>query len=210
MWKKILSALLFAGLSFAAAAEEYQAGVHYIELPTAVRTADPAKVEVTEMFGYSCPHCYSLEPALDKWHDTLPADVDFKRVPVVFGRSWEPLARAYYVADLLGALDKTHQPTFEAIHKERKRFRGVDDLADFYAELGVDAAKFKKYYDSFATTTKLNQGDSKVRSYQVDGVPALVINGKYRITAGMAGSQEEMLKVAEYLIEKERPGLKVQ
>lgn len=210
MWKALLSVLVFLGLSVSAHAEgttDYQAGKHYIELPTAIRTSDASKVEVVEMFGYPCPHCNTFEPLLESWHKSQPDDVDFQRVPVVFGRSWEPMARAYYTAELLGVVDQTHQPMFDAIHLHKKRFRNVEALADYYAELGVDKAKFEKTYASFAVNTKMNQGDSKVRSYQVDGVPSLVVNGKYRITAAMAGGQANMLKVAQHLIEKERKSL---
>lgn len=209
MWKTLLSAFLFLGMSLSAQAaeNEYVAGQHYIELETPVRTADPSKVEVTEMFGYPCPHCNTFEPMLNAWHHKQADDVDFKRVPVVFGRSWEPMARAYYTAELLKAVDKTHQPMFDAVHLQKKRFRNVEELADFYASLGVDKEKFEKTFNSFAVNTKLGQGDSKVRSYQVDGVPSLVVNGKYRITAATAGGQKEMLDVVNYLVEKERAAL---
>lgn len=206
MWKTLLSVLLVLGLSATASAteaKEYEAGKDFIELPFAVKTADPSKVEVAEMFGYPCPHCNSFEPILAAWHKKHN-DVDFQRVPVVFGRSWEPMARAYYTAELLNAVEQTHQPMFDAIHLHKKRFKSVDDLADYYAELGVDREKFEKTYGSFAVNTKMNQGESKVRGYQVDGVPALVVNGKYRITAAMAGGQKEMLDVVNYLVVKEQ------
>jgi thiol:disulfide interchange protein DsbA len=207
MWKTILSVLLVLGLSTTASAEEYEAGRHFVELPFAVKTADASKVEVTELFGYPCPHCNSFEPALNAWHKKQSEIVDFKRVPVVFGRSWEPMARAYYTAELLGDVEKTHQPMFDAVHLMKKRFRNMDDLADYYAELGVDRAEFEKTYGSFAVTTRMNQGESKVRGYQVDGVPSLVVNGKYRVTAAMAGGQKQMLEVVNYLVAQEQKAL---
>ena len=207
MWKTILSVLLVLGLSTTASAEKYEAGRHFVELPFAVKTADASKVEVTELFGYPCPHCNSFEPALNAWHKKQPEIVDFKRVPVVFGRSWEPMARAYYTAELLGDVEKTHQPMFDAVHLLKKRFRNMDDLADYYAELGIDRAKFEKTYGSFAVNTKMNQGESKVRGYQVDGVPSLVVNGKYRVTAAMAGGQKQMLDVVNYLVAQEQKAL---
>lgn len=208
MWKTVMSVLLVLGLSTTtSAAQEYEAGRHFVELPSVVKTADPTKIEVTELFGYPCPHCNSFEPVLEAWHKKQPEVVDFKRIPVVFGRSWEPMARAYYTAELLGDVEKTHQPMFDAIHLQKKRFRNMDDLADYYAELGVDRAKFEKTYGSFAVNTKLNQGDSKVRGYQVDGVPSLVVNGKYRVTAAMAGGQKQMLEVVNYLVAKEQKAL---
>jgi len=186
------------------AAEKFEAGKHYVELDTPVRTADVNKVEVVEMFGYPCPHCNSFEPSLEVWEKKAADDVDFKRVPVVFGRSWEPMARAYYTSELLKTLDKTHKATFDAVHIDKRRFRNKDDLAEFYGELGVDSKKFNKYFNSFAVESKLKQGDSKVRGYGVEGVPTMVVNGKYRVTGHMAGGQAKMLEVVNFLIEKER------
>jgi len=189
---------------WAQAADTFIEGKHYVKLDTPVRTADASKVEVVEMFGYPCPHCNTFEPSLEVWEKKAADDVDFKRVPVVFGRSWEPMARAYYTSELMKTLDKTHKATFNAVHVERRRFRSQDDLAEFYGNLGVDAAKFNKYFNSFAVNAKLKQGDSKVRGYGVEGVPTMVVNGKYRITGHMAGGQAKMLDVVNFLVEKER------
>ena len=197
----MIAALL---LPFMAQAEEYREGVHYIKLTSPVRTADQSKVEVVEMFGYPCPHCNSFEPHIKNWDKNKAEDVSFVRMPVVFGRSWEPMARAFYSSELLKTLDKTHEATFNAVHVERRRFNGMNDFSEFYANLGVDSTKFNKAYNSFAVNMKLKQGDSKLRGYGVQGVPAMVVNGKYRITAQMAGGQPEMLKVVDYLVEKER------
>jgi thiol:disulfide interchange protein DsbA len=205
MLKSLATATMAVGLMFSTvqAAEPYQAGKDYVELTQPVKTADPNKVEVVEMFGYPCPHCNSFEPMLKAWEKQKGEEIDFERIPVVFGRSWEGPARSYYTAELMGKVDETHQAMFDAIHVERKRFRGAEDFADFYESLGVDRGQFLKTYNSFAVNMKLNQGDSKLRSYQVDGVPTLIVNGKYRVTAGMAGSQADMLKVVDYLINKE-------
>ncbi len=204
MFKKLGLGLVLLFSSMMAVAAEYKAGTHYEVLPVAVPTTDKNKVEVVEAFGYLCPHCASFEPLLHSWTVKQPEDVNFVRVPVVFSRSWEPLARAYYSADLLKVIDTTHQPTFDALHKERRRFRSLEDLADFYADLGVDKAKFMKMNNSFAVNMRMNQGASKLTAYGIQSVPTLVVNGKYRITAETAGGHAGMLRVAEYLIEKER------
>lgn len=195
-------------LPFLVQAEDYREGVHYVKLNTPVRTADQSKVEVVEMFGYPCPHCNSFEPLIKNWEAKKAEDVNFVRIPVVFGRSWEPMARAFYASELMKTLDKTHEPTFHAVHVERRRLRGEEDFAKFYGNLGVDTDKFGKMYNSFAVNMKLKQGDSKLRGYGVEGVPSMVVNGKYRITAAMAGGQHKMLDVVNYLVDKERTSSK--
>ncbi|SIS39683.1 thiol:disulfide interchange protein DsbA/DsbL [Neptunomonas antarctica] len=207
MWKTLLSVLFVFGLNTAIQAadeNQFEAGKQFVELPFPVKTVDASKVEVTELFGYPCPHCNSFEPMLAAWEKQQSEEVDFQRVPVVFGRSWEPLARAYYTAELLNGVEQTHQAMFDAIHLHKKRFKNVEDIAAFYAEMGIDKAKFEKTYGSFAVNTKMNQGESKVRGYQVDGVPSLVVNGKYRVTAAMAGGHQQMLDVVSYLVAKEQ------
>lgn len=202
--KKIGLLLVALLMPFMAQAEDYREGVHYVKLTAPVRTVDQSKVEVVEMFGYPCPHCNSFEPHIKNWDKKKADDVSFVRIPVVFGRSWEPMARAFYTSELMDTLDKTHEATFNAVHVERRRFGGMDDFSKFYTNLGVDATKFDKMYNSFAVNMKLKQGDSKLRGYGVEGVPAMVVNGKYRISAQMAGGQQEMLKVVNFLVEKER------
>ncbi|MBR9868584.1 MAG: thiol:disulfide interchange protein DsbA/DsbL [Oceanospirillales bacterium] len=204
MLRKLAIGLLITLTAVIAQAEEYKAGVNYDVIAMPVPTADKAKVEVVEAFGYLCPHCARFEPLLHSWTSKLPADVNFERVPVVFSRSWEPLARAYYASEILNDLDKTHQATFNALHKERRRFSSIDDLADYYAGLGVDKDQFIKMNQSFAVNMRMNQGASKLKGYGIQSVPTLIVNGKYRITADKAGGHAGMLKVAEYLIEQER------
>jgi protein dithiol oxidoreductase (disulfide-forming) len=190
------------------AAEPFQDGVQYETLPFAVKTADPTKVEVTEMFGYLCPHCNSFEPLIAGWHKRQNADeVQFVRIPVVFGRSWEPFARAYYTAELMDVVDQSHQQMFDAIHLNKQRFSKPEEMVEFYGKLGVDREKFGKLMNSFAVNTKLNQGESKARSYEITGVPTMVVNGKYRVTAASAGGHKQMLEVVDYLVEKERKSM---
>ena len=204
MFKKWLTALCLSLLAVTAWAEEYRVNEHYFELPFPVKTVADDKIEVTEAFGYLCPHCNTFEPMLAKWRAQQPDDVAFVGLPVVFGRSWEPLARAYYVAEMSDKVKETHQAMFDAVHLQRKRFRGAEDLAEFYAGLGLEKDTFMKLYDSFAVNMKLKQGDSKLRGYEVTGVPAIIVNGKYRVTAASAGGHKQMLEVVEYLVEKER------
>lgn len=202
-WLLAVFAVCFS-LSVHAADAHYEEGVQYERIGQPVPTTTGDRIEVVEMFGYPCPHCNSFEPLLHHWTQQQPEDVALVRIPVVFGRSWEPFARAYYVADLLGKVDETHQAMFDAIHLQRKRIRSVEDLADFYADFGVDADVFSKQYSSFAVDMKLKQGEAKARGYGITGVPSMIVAGKYRVTAASAGSHQEMLKVVSYLIEKER------
>jgi thiol:disulfide interchange protein DsbA len=199
----LLSGLL---LNVASAETQFQEGTHYQRLNTPVPTSSDNKVEVVEAFWYGCGHCYNLEPAIETWVANKPENVAFTRLPTVLGRSWEPHARAYHTAEVLGVLDKIHQPLLEAIHAEKRRLMNEDQLAEFFAEQGVDKDTFRKTYNSFAVETRLKRSQDLVKRYRLRSVPTIVVNGKYVTDTSMAGSGKKLFEVVNYLVEKEAKG----
>lgn len=195
----------FSGLLLNAASAEtqFQEGTHYQRLNTPVPTSSDDKVEVVEAFWYGCGHCYNLEPAIETWVANKPENVVFTRLPTVLGKSWEAHARAYHTAEVLGVLDKIHQPLLEAIHLEKRRLANEDQLAEFFAEQGVDTDTFRKTYRSFAVETRLKRSQDLVRRYRLRSVPTIVVNGKYVTDTSMAGSQQKLFEVVNHLVEKE-------
>jgi thiol:disulfide interchange protein DsbA len=183
---------------------DFKEGTEYQLLATPQPTASGDKIEVLELFWYGCPHCYHLEPDLNAWLKRKPDDVEFVRVPAVLGAPWELLARGYYTADLLGVLDKIHEPLFDHIHKEHKFIRNASELKAFFMEQGVTEADFNKTFNSFAVVTMTNRAKEARNMYGLTGVPTIVVNGKYRTTATLAGSNEKMLQVVDFLVAKER------
>lgn len=195
-------------LPFMAQAEDFKEGVHYAKVPVVGLKKHKNQIEVIEMFGYPCPHCNNFEPLIKHWEKNQNEDVKFVRTPAAWNPSWELMARAFYASEFMKTLDKTHEATFHAIHVERRRFRGKEDFVDFYGNLGVDTGKFQSLFNSFAVETKLNQGRQQLQNYGIKGVPAMVVNGKYHVTAGMAGGHKKMLEVVDFLVEKERSSSK--
>jgi thiol:disulfide interchange protein DsbA len=207
MFKRILSTMVI-GLSLmlnqACAADGFQEGVHYQTLSKPVVTSDSSKVEVLELFWYGCPHCDSLDPALKAWVQKLPADVNFVRMPVVFGRSWEMHARMFWVAKNLGLLEIIHEPLFHAIHREGQRLQRVDEVIAFFEQFGADPAVVKRELDGFATESALRLADARVRAYGIQGVPALVVNGRYVTGVSQAGGESQLFALLNELIETSR------
>lgn len=209
--KLMAAAALLVGLGLAGgvgAAESsgharYAEGTHYKVLDTSGSVENPGRVEVREFFSYICPHCYSMEPLVHEWLENKPDNVDYVRTPVTFLRNAEPLARAYYVADILDIVDKVHGPIFDAIHKHREPLFTPTALADFFAKYGVDKDEFNQLYGSFGVSTKLRQADALARDYQIRGVPSFVVNGKYLILREGLKSNAEMFDVIDYLVEQE-------
>lgn len=198
----VVGALLIASAQLSLAAD-YQAGVHYKVLPKEVRTADPSKVEVVEMFGYWCPHCSRLEPVIGPWKKNLSDDVLFNPIPVVFRKNQVEVAKAYYIAKTLGVLDKAHQGMFDMIHKQNQMPRDKEQLARFFKSYGVSDKDFDKAYKSFATNSALASGRKKAADYQISSVPTMIVNGKYVVTPAVGG-HKAMLDVVDYLVEQER------
>lgn len=186
----------------AAAKTDWKEGEHYIVLakPTPPTSG---KVEVTEVFSYACSHCAHFQPYADQLKSKLPAGVTFSYMPVVFNPSWEPLARAFYVAQSLGVFDKTHQALFDALHRDHKPLRSIEDLAGFYAAHGVDPKTFVSTAQSFVVEGNLSQGRERAMAYQIESTPTLVINGKYRLDAASAGGQGQAVELALWLVNKE-------
>jgi len=185
--------------------EKFQEGVHYFSLNQATSPADSDSIEVTEIFSYACSHCNTFEPYVQNWVKTKPANAKLTRIPVVFGnRSYEMMARAYIAADMMGIVEETHVALMDAIWKERKQFRTLDQLADFYAGFGVEKDAFLAHYQSFAADSQLRKDQRDVLQFGITGTPSLVVNRKYRIvTSKDVPGFEVMLDVANFLVEKE-------
>ena len=203
--KFVVGLLLLLGLPSAWAQDaEFKEGVQYQRLKNPVPTSTGDKLEVVEAFWYGCPHCYALESTLEEWLKHKPDNVEFVRIPAVLGRTWEPHAQAYYAAQELGVLDKIHKPLFDAIHAKKRLLANEQQLADFFAEQGVDRDAFLKAYDSFAVTkVQLPRSEKLIQSYGVQGVPAIIVNGKYITNITMAGSPQRVFEVVDYLLRQE-------
>ncbi|MCL7423361.1 MAG: thiol:disulfide interchange protein DsbA/DsbL [Methylobacter sp.] len=181
--------------------------VGYETLSQAQPTNNPAKVEVIEFFWYGCPHCYDFEPLLRKWEQNLPDYVEFIRQPAVFSSLWGKHAKAYFTAEALGVVDKVHADFFDAIQVKKQKLEDEDQLAKFFAEHGVDEEQFRAAYNSFLVDTKMRQAGAIAARYGVTGVPAIIINGKYKTNGPLAGSHEKMIEIMNQLIEQERANL---
>lgn len=209
MFKRIGVALL-AALAFQLTAvtaqaqdETYVAGEDYDVISPAIRGSSD-KIEVTEFFWYGCGHCYNFEPQLSQWKKTLGDDVVVKGSPAMWNALMEVHAKAFYAAETLGVLDKMHMPLFQALNVDRRRLGSEDELADLFAANGVSREDFSKAFNSFGVGSQTRQANARARAAKITGTPELMVAGKYRISTRKAGGQSNMLKIAKYLIEKER------
>jgi len=182
-------------------------GTDYNVIDPPQPTASSERIEVIEAFGYSCPACARLQPLIDAWKPKLPADVEFSYMPASWGGVWEQFGRAFYAAQSLGVLDKSHSEIFKRVHIDKKPVAGPEDIAALYEEFGVSKEDFLATMNSFAVNTRIGRAKQQMPRYGVEGTPTLIINGKYRVNLTQQGGFERMIEVADQLIARERQAM---
>lgn len=202
----ILSAVLAGASLFGmtAQAEDIEAGKQYVELSSAVPVAQPGKIEVVELFWYGCPHCYHFEPTINPWIEKLPQDVNFVRIPAMFGGIWDIHGQLFITLETMQVEKQVHKAVFDAIQKDGKKLATPEEMAEFLATQGIDSETFLKTYNSFGVKGQVANAKRLGMAYQISGVPTMIVNGKYRFDIGSSGGPEQALNVADQLIAKER------
>lgn len=187
-------------------------GTDYRTLDKPQQIDSGKKVEVTEFFWYSCPHCNALDPALSEWVKKQGDAIVFKRVPVVFRESMVPQQKLFYALEAMGKTEDLHKKIFRAVHVEHQSLDTDSTIADFVAKNGLDKKKFVDTYNSFGVATKVRRAAQLQEAYKVDGVPLVAIDGRYMTSPSIVGvglgnqSEETLFKatlqVMDWLVAK--------
>lgn len=194
----------------------FQEGKHYRRVSAKVTThpnvqnfmaEDPGKIQVIEFFSYACSWCQRLHPHVDQWALKKPENSVLYRFPVVFNHGWDTLAKAYYIVEMLGKNETLDPLFFEAIHKNQINLGDQKKLQEFFEQQGVSEQTFSEAFNSFGITRAFTRGNEIINAYQVVTSPALIVNlssGSYLITPPMAGSEQAVIEVLEFLISREK------
>jgi len=172
----LATAPLFA--SSARAAEPVE-GQNYVKLSQPVAVAVPGKIEVIEFFGYWCPHCNALEPALEAWVKKLPADVNFRRLPAGWAPFHEPYKKLFFGLEAMGAGSEVHAKVFNAVHVQHLKLENEDVLLKFAKDSGIDGPKLVSTMNSFSIGPKLAMSKQLFSAYRAEGVPTIGVHGRY-------------------------------
>ncbi|HUX65365.1 thiol:disulfide interchange protein DsbA/DsbL [Sulfuricella sp.] len=170
--------------------------------PQAVETGK--KIEVLEIFSYACPHCFDLEPDINKWAKQLPKDVEFRRLPAIFRDSWIPFAKVFYTFEAMGLTERLHGEFFNAIHVRHVRFDDDNALFDWVEKQGIPRKSFSDIYSSFSIQSKVLRAKQLTQAYGISGVPAVIVDGKYRTSVSNTGSHAGLLSALDELIKQAR------
>ncbi|MBA2484219.1 MAG: thiol:disulfide interchange protein DsbA/DsbL [Nitrosomonas sp.] len=184
---------------------EFFEGKDFQRIEPAIATQnEDDRIEIVELFLYACPHCNTLEHKLTNWAKEQSSHVSLTRMPAIVGDSWTVQARAYYTAEKLGILDTVHQALFKSIHEDGEQYRDVNAVKRFFVSQGVKPTDFIETYQSLEVDKKVNEARIMTDKYGIRGVPAIIVNGKYKTAQYLTGSQEKLLAVLDLLVEKER------
>ena len=204
--KRVFILLTFFCFSAIVSAQngKIEEGFDYRILPIAQPVETKGKVEVIEFFWYGCPHCYDFEPELSAWVKRQPKDVVFRRVPVAFRDDFMPHNQLFYALESMGKGDALNEKVMSAIHKENKRLLTENEIADWVATQGIDRNTFLATYRSFAVVSKARAAKQLADAYRIDGVPTIVMQGRYVTSPSIAGTKARAIMTMDYLEEKIR------
>jgi len=182
----------------------YTAGKEYrrLDAPQPVETG--SKIEVLEFFWYGCPACARLDPELTAWKKKLPADVEYRRVPVAFNPNTINHSKIYYALELLKRSDDMQGKVFALIHNQRKQMLDPNEIADFMAANGIDRKAWLDAFNSFTVATQANRAPKIWGGYKLDSTPQVAVDGKFMTSPAMAGSWAATPVVLDYLIDQAR------
>lgn len=210
IFKNVLAAFAALLLAFAAASAQAQQqpipqlSREYIRLdpPHPVATGD--KIEIIEFFYYGCPICYELQPTLSRWLFKAPDFIALRRVPAVSSDNWENFAKLFYTLEAIGDLPRLHWPIYDNFHFDGIKLNEEAVMTDWVSRNGVNREKFTQTYHSPEVAAKVNAAREMLKSYEVRGVPSIVVDGKFLTSARMAGGTRELMKVVDQLVEQAR------
>jgi protein dithiol oxidoreductase (disulfide-forming) len=198
-------------------------GKNYFLIDPAQPTSHPGKIEVTEVFSYGCPACNGFHSTADQIAKSLPPNAVMNYLAASFrpDENWPMYQRAFYAAQALNLVDKTHDAMFDAVWKSgelstynlkasglkpHSAWPTIEDAAKFYAKYGVDPKEFVGVANSFTVNTKMKRADDLMKAYGVDSTPTMIVNGKYRFTASSAGGYAQSIELTQWLVAKEAAG----
>ena len=178
----------------------------YVQISTE-KQQESKSIIIYEFFWYGCPHCYNLEPTMERIEADLDKDTKIVKLPVALRDSWIPHAKLYYALQQMGKIDEVHNLIFEEIHLEDNQLNTEQQMVDFLGKHGIDTNKFMEKYNSFGTEARIKKASNLAKKYQINSVPTIIVNGKYLTSGSYVSSYDELYSVVNLLVERERNDL---
>ncbi len=189
---------------------QFKEGTNFTRIiPTQPTVGGPDKIEVAEVFMYSCPHCYDLEAHINRWEESKDPGVRLVRIPAIFNQLAQMHAQLYYTEVFLarsGALkDQSafRNLVFQEFHDRGNRLASQSSIQKVFERAGVSAEDFNRTWTSFEVDQAMRVAADLARRYNIQSVPTIIVNGKYRTDTGMAGSYPKLIELIDELTARE-------
>ena len=189
---------------------KYKEGRHFTRLiPTQPTVGGADKIEVAEIFMYSCPHCLNLEGPINLWADGKDAGIRFVRIPAMFNQLAQLHAQLYYTEVFLAQTGDLQNPNaframgFDEFHNRGNRLTSQTAIQRLFARAGVSEDVFNRTWASFEVDQAMRLARDLARRYNITSVPMIVVNGKYRTDTASAGGYPNLIEVIDELTARE-------
>jgi thiol:disulfide interchange protein DsbA len=183
MIKRIFSMILLSTvlLSFSVNAEELSSikGA-YTQLPGFKFIFDGKNVEVIEFFSFYCGHCYEFEKAIPAIKGNFPKKINWRNVPVYWGKGSSKPGEAYLLAEEMGKGEQMKRALFETFLIEKRDIGDISVLESIGAklDLGFDFSRRLRAGDK---EKEANNALMIMKAYSVDSTPTLIIAGNLKV-----------------------------
>jgi thiol:disulfide interchange protein DsbA len=173
------------------------------------------KIEIVYFFWYGCSHCFHSDQTTSLFLNSLPNDVRAVRLPAIFEPEGDSAlhGRLYFTLDEMGVEKDLRDKAFKAAQNlndagvPNSSFHGYGLVSKqaqetFAAANKLSRESFSSAFDSPAVESRFEKAYRYLVDTDVNAVPTLIINGRYRLPYG-----PNFYQLAEELINKERERL---
>ncbi len=196
----LLCVLALGAVTLSASAQQVKRDVDYRILPQPQPVQTGERIEVIDFFFYACPYCNELAPHLERWLKRKPADVVFRRMPVVRHDSWVPLAKTFFALETMGEAERLHLAVYRSYHVEDLYMSQEKVIAEWATKNGLDSDKFMSIYRSDEVKQKVELAKKMTRDYDIQGTPSIVVDGRYLTSTSMTPSVAQVIPVIDGLV----------
>ncbi|NBR28320.1 MAG: thiol:disulfide interchange protein DsbA/DsbL [Betaproteobacteria bacterium] len=198
--RSLLCGLALLAFALPGAAQQVKRDIDYRLLPQPQPVQTGERIEVIDFFFYACPYCNELAPHLDRWIKRKPADVVFRRMPVVRHDTWVPLAKTYFALEAMGEVERLHMAVYRSYHVDDLYMSQEKVIAEWATKNGLDSEKFMSIYRSDEVKAKVELAKKMTKDYDIQGTPSVVVDGKFLTSSSMTPGVAQVIPVIDGLV----------
>ena len=162
---------------------------------------------IYNFFSYACGHCNRFHPETVSLRQALKAKGhEMIDVPVMLDPSHVILSQTYFAFERLDRFKDLHEEFWHwllfAEHKWTTTEDVNKDIIAWVKDKGIAEETWVTALHHKETLAKVEWAQKLAADYQLDGTPAIGVNGKYLTSPSMAGSNEKCIELVLELADK--------